>query len=261
MTKVNLNAIRIDGGTQCRVVIDQPTVYIYLEAMKEGAEFPQMDTVFDGVTYWLTDGFHRYHAYKLLGIKEVEVNFTTGTLRDAQIAALKANGKHGKPLTNDDKRKKVKMALEIEGFDKLTDAEIARYCDVSKPFVAAVRRPEAKEQQRQNVEKHFSKKGSKKEKPSNLITDDDKVASSDSGVNPDEEELKAIEAAVQADQEAMYKLLESDDELATAYEEIKRLNLRNAQLETRLHGLMNEKNEIIKMLKDSQRQVEKLRAK
>jgi hypothetical protein len=261
MTKVNLNAIRIDGGTQCRVVIDQPTVYIYLEAMKEGAEFPQMDTVFDGVTYWLTDGFHRYHAYKLLGIKEVEVNFITGTQRDAQIAALKANGKHGKQLTNDDKRNKINMALKIEGFDKLTDAEIARHCDVSKPFVAAVRRPEAKEQQRQNVEKHFSKKGSKKEKPSNLITDDDKVASSDSGVNPDEEELKAIEAAVQADQEAMYKLLESDDELATAYEEIKRLNLRNAQLETRLHGLMNEKNEIIKMLKDSQRQVEKLRAK
>jgi len=258
---IDINSIRIDGGTQCRVVIDQPTVYTYLEAMKEGAEFPQMDTVFDGVTYWLTDGFHRYHAYKLLGIKEIEINYVAGTLRDAQIAALKANGKHGKPLTNEDKRNKVKMALEIEGFDKLTDAEIARYCDVSKPFVAAIRRPEAKEKQKQNVEKHFSEKANKKETSSNLITPVDKVASSNDGVAPDEEEMKATELAIQADQEAMYKLLESDDALATAHEEIKRLNLRNAQLETRLHGLMNEKNEAVKMVKDLQKQLDKLRAK
>lgn len=261
MKRINIDAIRIDGGTQCRVVIDQPTVYTYLESMKEGAEFPMMDTVFDGTTHWLTDGFHRYHAYKLLGIREIEINYVAGTLRDAQIAALKANGKHGKPLTNEDKRNKVKMALQIEGFDKLTDAEIARYCDVSKPFVAAVRRPEVKEKQKQNVEKHFAEKNNKKETSSNLITADDKVAPSNDGIAPDEEELKATELAIQADQEAMYKLLESDDALATAHEEIKRLNLRNAQLETRLHGLMNERNEAVKMVKDLQKQLDKLRAK
>lgn len=258
---IDINSIRIDGGTQCRVVIDQPTVYVYLEAMKEGAEFPLMETVFDGATYWLTDGFHRYHAYKLLGIKQIEVKSKSGTLRDAQIEALKANGKHGKPLTNEDKRNKVKMALEIEGFNKLTDAEIARYCDVSKPFVAAIRKPEVKEKQKQNVEKHFAEKANKKETSSNLITQDNKVASSHDGVAPDEEEMRATELAIQADQEAMYKLLESDDALATAHEEIKRLNLRNAQLETRLHGLMNEKNEAVKMVKDLQKQLDKLRAK
>ena len=258
---IDINSIRIDGGTQCRVVIDQPTVYVYLEAMKEGAEFPLMETVFDGATYWLTDGFHRYHAYKLLGIKQIEVKSKSGTLRDAQIEALKANGKHGKPLTNEDKRNKVKMALEIEGFNKLTDAEIARYCDVSKPFVAAIRKPEVKEKQKQNVEKHFAEKANKKETSSNLITQDNKVASSHDGVAPDEEEMRATELAIQADQEAMYKLMESDDALATAHEEIKRLNLRNAQLETRLHGLMNEKNEAVKMVKDLQKQLDKLRAK
>lgn len=258
---IDINSIRIDGGTQCRVVIDQPTVYVYLEAMKEGAEFPLMETVFDGATYWLTDGFHRYHAYKLLGIKQIEVKSKSGTLRDAQIEALKANGKHGKPLTNEDKRNKVKMALEIEGFNKLTDAEIARYCDVSKPFVAAIRKPEVKEKQKQNVEKHFAEKANKKETSSNLITQDNKVASSHDGIAPDEEEMRATELAIQADQEAMYKLLESDDALATAHEEIKRLNLRNAQLETRLHGLMNEKNEAVKMVKDLQKQLDKLRAK
>lgn len=261
MITVDINSIRIDGGTQCRVVIDQPTVYTYLEAMKEGDEFPLMETVFDGATHWLTDGFHRYHAYKLLGIKEIEVKSKSGALRDAQIEALKANSTHGKQLTNEDKRNKVKMALEIEGVNKLQDAEIAKMCGVSKPFVGAIRRPEVKERQKQNVEKHFAEKGNKTETSSNLITGDNKVASSHDGVAPDEEEMRATELAIQADQEMMYKLLESDDALATAHEEIKRLNLRNAQLETRLHGLMNEKNEAVKMVKDLQKQLDKLRAK
>ena len=95
MTKVDINLIRIDGGTQCRTVIDQPTVYSYLERMKEGDEFPLMETMFDGETYWLVDGFHRYHAFKLLGIKEVEIKAKLGTLQDAQVEALRANSDHG----------------------------------------------------------------------------------------------------------------------------------------------------------------------
>lgn len=261
MTTIDINAIRIDGGTQCRVVIDQPTVYTYLEAMKEGDEFPLMETIFDGATHWLTDGFHRYHAYKLLGIKEIEVKSKTGALRDAQIEALKANSTHGKPLTNEDKRNKVKMALEIEGVDKLQDAEIAKMCGVSKPFVGAIRRPEVKEKQKQSVEKHYAEKANKKETPSNSITGDSKVASSSDGVAPDEEEMKATELAMQADQETMYKMLEADDALAELYEENKKLNLLNAQLQVRMHGLMNEKNEAIKMVKDLQKQLDKLRAK
>ena len=258
---VDINKIRIDGGTQCRVVIDQPTVYSYLEAMKEDARFPLMETVFDGTTYWLTDGFHRYHSLKLLGVKEVDVDYVAGTLRDAQIAALKANSKHGKPLTNEDKRNKVKMALQIEGFDKLSDSEIAKICEVSKTFVSAIRRPEVKEKQKKHVEKHYAEKANKNEIDRSSTTTPQKVGVSDSGVAPDDDEMKATELAIQADQEAMYKLLESDDALATAHEEIKRLNLRNAQLETRLHGLMNEKNEAVKMVKDLQKQLDKLRAK
>ena len=67
--------------------------------------------------------------------------------------------------------------------------------------------------------------------------------------------------ALIADQEAMYKLLDSDDALATAHEEIKRLNYLNAQLETRLHGLMNERNEAVKMVKKLQKENDKLKAK
>jgi len=256
---IDINKIRIDGGTQCRVVIDQPTVYSYLEAMKEDAQFPMMETVFDGTTHWLTDGFHRYHAYKLLGIKDIEIEYVAGTLQDAQIAALKANGTHGKPLTNEDKRNKVKMALSIEGFDKKSNYEIAKLCHVSQSFVAAIRDPEIKQKQTENKSKHVQNKADAK-KETTSQTSSLNTTPVDSGVNPDEEELKATELAMQADQEAMYKLLESDEPLATAYQEIKQLNLLNAQLQTRIHGLMNEKNAAVKIVKDLQKQLDKLKA-
>jgi hypothetical protein len=73
--------------------------------------------------------------------------------------------------------------------------------------------------------------------------------------------LKASELALQADLDAMYKLLESDEPLKEAHEEIKRLNYLNAQQKIRIDGLMNERNEAVKMLKKLQKENERLKAK
>jgi len=262
MKRVKLDAIRLDGGTQCRVVIDQPTVYNYLEAMKEGDEFPPLETVFDGSTHWLTDGFHRWHAYKLLGIKELEVKYKPGTLQDAQIEALKANAKHGKTLTNEDKRNKVEMALRIDGFDKKSNYEIAKLCEVSQSFVASVRDPVKKEKQASHKIKHAVKKAQEQANTSQTSGENTTASTNpDIGSAPDEAEMQAAERAMQADVDAMYKLLESDDALQTAHEEIKRLNYLVAQQETRIHGLMNERNTAVTMLKKLQKENDKLKAK
>lgn len=74
---------------------------------------------------------------------------------------------------------------------------------------------------------------------------------------PDEAELRAAELQEQADQEAFNKLLLADDRLATAYAEIKRLNAVNAVLESRMQGLMNEKNEAIRLCKSLQRRLDR----
>ena len=256
MKKVKIDAIRIDGGTQCRIVIDQPTVYSYRDSMKEGDEFPEIETVFDGSTHWLTDGFHRYHAFKLLGLKEVMVDYKPGTLQDAQLQALKANSRHGKPLTNEDKRNKVEMALKIDGFDKKTSYEIAKICQVSQPFVASVRDPKAKKKQAEDKIKHIKNKAEELQ-DTNSISSDKK--NSLTGQQPDENEMKASELALVADQEAMYKLLESDEPLKTAHLEIKRLNRVVATLETAMHGVENERNSCIKQIKQLQKENTKLK--
>jgi hypothetical protein len=76
---------------------------------------------------------------------------------------------------------------------------------------------------------------------------------------PDEAELLANELAQQADRELFNKMLEADDALATAYTEIKRLNLLVAQKDARIAALMTEKNEAIKDAKRAQAQYDKLR--
>ena len=60
--------------------------------------------------------------------------------------------------------------------------------------------------------------------------------------SPSVEELEANEMAMQADIQAMNKLLESDDALATAHAEIKKLNSEYAMLESRFNALMREKD-------------------
>jgi hypothetical protein len=262
MRVIKIDAIRIDGGTQCRVVIDQPTVYTYVENMKEGDVFPALETVFDGSTYWLTDGFHRYHAYKLLGVKEVQTEYIPGTLQDAKERALKANSKHGKPLTNEDKRNKLKMALEIDGYAEKTNYELAKICEVSQSFVAAYRNPEIKEKQNENRKKS-SVKNATPEEQNTSPTSIEKLQEPNPNVNygPDEDEIKASEMALEANNKAVLELLEADDKLANTFEELKKANLLISQLTLRIHGLMNEKNEAIKMVKKLQAENDKLKAK
>ncbi|UOF78408.1 parB-like nuclease domain [Caudoviricetes sp.] len=271
MRTVKLNDIRIDGGTQGRVVIDQNHVYHMVEMMKEGYEFDPIDTNFDGATYWLVDGFHRYHAYKLMGIKEVTIKYVPGTQEEAVIRSYGVNAKHGLPRSFDDKKKVVEEALANPLLKDKSNYEIAKICVVSQSFVAGVKDPEKKKKQKEAKERHIKKKA--EEITSQTSTPDTTSQTSsekatpvapvdpNAGAAPDEDELKANELAVQADMETMYKLLESDDALATAHEEIKRLNHLNAQLEVRLHGLMNERNEAVKMVKKLQKENDKLKGK
>ncbi|CAB5220062.1 hypothetical protein UFOVP239_42 [uncultured Caudovirales phage] len=258
MKKISLNDIRIDGGTQGRSVIDQPTVYLYVENMKEGDEFPPLETYFDGVTHWLVDGFHRYHAYKVIGAKSVSVNYKPGTLEEAQVAAFGVNAQHGKPRTNEDKRKIVQDALVHPLTKDKSNYEIAKICKVSQPFVAGIRDPQVKKKQDENIERHIKKKAEHK-----LISSPEELTQNTNSISngPDQDELEANNLTMEADLDFMYKLLESDDALATAHEEIQRLNHLNSQLEIRLNGLMGERNEAVKMVKKLQKEVDTLKAK
>jgi hypothetical protein len=258
---IKLSDIRIDGGTQFRDQIDQDVVKEYKEAMLNGAEFPPIQTAFDGSNYWLWDGFHRYFAFMAMGLKQVDVDYKPGTQEDAQDWALSANAKHGQNRNNATKRKQVEAALSMERHKDKSDREIAKLCEVSVSFVGATRRPEVKERQAKSVAKHYKNKSNDESvvelHPDDKLTDPKPSMTEDFA--PSEDELEANQLKMQADMDLAIKIIEADDILATLHAEVKRLSDDNASLQSRVNALMREKNKAIDLLQKAQRELDRIK--
>lgn len=132
---LNLDQIRIDGGTQPRVAIDQGIVDEYAEQYSTGVDLNPVVVFYDGATYWLADGFHRYWANRKITSDYIFAYVHQGTQRDAILYSVGANATHGLRRTNGDKRKAVLTLLEDNEWNKWSDSDIARQCCVNQSTV------------------------------------------------------------------------------------------------------------------------------
>lgn len=139
MSILNINVIRIDGGTQSRDIIDQDQINTYAEAMDRGDKFPDVTVYFNGLEYYLADGFHRYFATKKLGKTSMSCNVVTGTLRDAILYSKGANADNGLHRSNATKRKCVNDMLDDFEWQFWSNVEIAKACRVSAEFVRQIK--------------------------------------------------------------------------------------------------------------------------
>jgi hypothetical protein len=269
ISEVSIGLIRTDGGTQYRESVNDVTVQDYLAAMKDSVEFPPIEAVFDGEYYWVTDGFHRLAAYSRLGRPFMEVSFISGTLDDARLLALSSNATHGLQRSQMTKRRIGLEAIAHPVFKDCSSYEIAKFCGLSAPFICSLRDPAVKDRQQLARDRSTLKKIKLKVKnPISACqqeTDGGHISFKDEydcdlslGAEPDEVELKKSELSLEADIAIMNKLLEADEPLKVAHEEIKRLATINEQLEMRLHGLMNERNAAVQQAKREQKRCEKL---
>lgn len=137
--QLKLSAIRLDGGTQARVSLNDSVVMEYSEHLKEGAKFPPMIVFHDGSNYWLADGFHRYFARKANGELEAEVEVHQGTLREAQLFAFGANRGRGLKTNNEDSRSIINRMLTDDEWKQWSDTQIAKHVGVSKMTVGRIR--------------------------------------------------------------------------------------------------------------------------
>lgn len=142
---IPLSAVRINGGTQSRVELNQATIAEYAETIRSGIDLPPVVVFFDGVSFWLADGFHRFNAHMDAGAIEIGAQIHTGTQRDAILYSVGANAAHGLRRTNEDKRKAVATLLADAEWSAWSDREIARQCGVSNMLVADVRKAHLKE--------------------------------------------------------------------------------------------------------------------
>jgi hypothetical protein len=153
MPKLNIDDIRIDGGTQMRVSINQDVVSDYREKMDAGDEFPPVIVYHDGSDYWLADGFHRYFSARAKNAKKIDADVRKGTQRDAILHAVGANGTHGLLRTNADKRRSVAIMLDDPEWTKWSDRQIAKACGVTHPYVASIRTPKKEKASRPDPRK------------------------------------------------------------------------------------------------------------
>jgi hypothetical protein len=142
MQTLKLADIKIDGGTQPRVAINNALVDEYSEAMLNGDDFPAMGVVFDGSEYWLYDGFHRYHAAVKAELDSFRIDVTKGTVMNARWLSVTTNRDHGLRRTNEDKQKAVKIALKMK--PDMSDRMLAQHCGVSPSTVGNTRKQVSK---------------------------------------------------------------------------------------------------------------------
>jgi hypothetical protein len=140
MTKLDVNILNANPDLQIReIVYDTLVVAEYADAMRDGAIFPPVTIFFDGATYWLADGFHRWAAALQVGLPTIEADVRNGSKRDAILFAFGANTTHGLRRTSGDKRKAIMRLLNDAEWGQWSDREIAKHCGVDHKTVGTLR--------------------------------------------------------------------------------------------------------------------------
>lgn len=140
MTRLRIDQIRLDGGTQMRVGPRNPeALNDYKAAIQDGLQLPPVVVFHDGRDYWLADGFHRWSAHKELDLRDIDADVREGSKRDAILFSVGANASHGLRRTNQDKRRAVETLLKDEEWGGWSDREIARKAHVDHKFVGKLR--------------------------------------------------------------------------------------------------------------------------
>jgi hypothetical protein len=200
MKKLNLLAIKIDGGTQARVSLNQDVVKEYAESMREGDVFPPVTVFFDGSEYWLADGFHRYFATKANAFTSIEADVKNGTLEDAILFAFAANGKRGLSMTAEDIRNIIYAMLRHPEWSKWTNTAIAKHIGVSSMTVGRVKATMEKKDDESTIKKFIDKSGKESTVDTSKLATKQKISKPDVTTAPNELEQKVSELSDQVNE-------------------------------------------------------------
>lgn len=273
MKSVNIKDIAIDGGTQQRERINDEIVAEYAEAMRCGAKFPPVTLFFDGVRYWLADGFHRFHASRAAELLDILADVREGTKRDAVLFSASANGTHGMRLTNADKRKSVLVLLLDREWTQWSNREIAKHCHVHPSMVDKLRK------ELDGEAKSYANKvptvGTPPAKPNNgagvvfempkkeaIELDETTPTAAPEYTEADElrdqiadlQDMLAVRGAPEEEQENTAKLI------ADLRAEIKTLTATLDAVTASRDGLMRKNEELMRQVKMQRKEIDKLRS-
>ena len=134
---VPLDQCTLDQRLQMRTTLNFEVVEEYANVIDS---LPPCRAIRIGEHYWITDGWHTYHAHKRAGRTEITLTYREGTFIDALVEAAGANYTHGMRRTYDDKRRAVRALLAEPSWSSRSDRSIALACHVHHELVGNVRR-------------------------------------------------------------------------------------------------------------------------
>jgi len=138
--KVSTTELVFDPALQCRVGLDQDTVDEYAEAMAAGEVFPPITAFRVDGQLLVVDGWHRGHAASQAKLTEVEVDVRDGNRREAMLAAIKANARHGLKRSREDKRRAIVALLQDAEWCAMSSRDLGELAGVSHAAVNNLRK-------------------------------------------------------------------------------------------------------------------------
>ena len=113
---ISTSDIHYDFGLQMRNHMNQETVEQYADNISEILKENQIAIVSVenrlGESWYIVDGFHRYHAALAADVKEIDVLFMKGNYEDAVRYAMTANWQNGLRPSKDDAQRSLKILLD-----------------------------------------------------------------------------------------------------------------------------------------------------
>jgi hypothetical protein len=127
-----IGKIRAEPGTQPRERLDESFAQDLAEILQDDPDsLPPVVVFHDEAHYFLADGFHRLRAHVIAKRKTISAEIHQGDRRQAVLFALGSNKKHGLRMTNEDKRRAVRILLEDQEWARWSNRSIGLHCGVS----------------------------------------------------------------------------------------------------------------------------------
>jgi hypothetical protein len=275
MKQIKITAIRIDGGTQARLKLNQDVVKEYSEHMKDGDKFPPIMVFHDGSEYWLADGFHRYFASKSNSALEIECDVRDGTLDDAILYAFSANGRRGLSMSAEDNRNIIIRMLQHPVWSKWSNAEIAKHVGVSKMTVGRVKTSLEKDKPAPTKKIYKDKHGNESTIETKNIgkTKEKKVTKEETATESDDHIVRELTDALTAVSQENTLLkdkiaigqwdaseiekIDAEELIAELREQIRILEIDNKALRESRDTFQNRNSELMRTVKSLQNQLKK----
>jgi len=273
MKKIEISAIRIDGGTQARLKLNQDVVKEYAECMKDGDKFPPVTVFYDGSEYWLANGFHRYFAAKSNGELEIECEVKQGTLDDAVLYAFSADGRQGLSRSAEDNRNIIIRMIQHPVWGKWSNAEIAKHVGVSKMTVGRVKASLEKDKPAPTKKKYKDKHGNESTIETKNIgkTKEKKVKKEEPATESDDQIVRELTDALTAVSQENTLLkdkiaigqwdaseiekIDAEELIAELREQIRILEIDNKALRESRDTFQNRNSELMRTVKSLQNQL------